>query len=111
LTTTPRLLVHHHRCWLFTFSNHHHHHFFLPQPPPPPPPAYGPKSGSSYSERVISDYRYGKFTAKPLAKKRKPNDQKVQSIVDQGWDEIETTRMLSACDMNVDHALALLEYN
>ena len=104
-TTTHRLL------WLFTFSNHHHHHFFLPQPPPPPPPAYGPKSGSSYSERIMKDYRYGKFTAKPLAKKRKPNDQKVQSIVDQGWDEIETTRMLSACDMNVDHALALLEYN
>ena len=63
----------------------------------------------------MKDYRYGKFTAKPgknLAKKRKPNVvQKVQSIVDQGWDEIETTRMLSACDMNVDHALALLEYN
>lgn len=99
--------------------HHHHHHFFLLQPPPPPPPAYGPKSGSSYSERVMKDYRYGKFTAKPgknLAKKRKPNVvqnvvQKVQSIVDQGWDEIETTRMLSACDMNVDHALALLEYN
>jgi hypothetical protein len=56
-----------------------------------------PKSRWQEDRRVQEwsnkDYRYGKFTTKPLAKKKKskPNDPNVQSSVDQGCPWNQTT--------------------